>query len=360
MDRPGRHRAGAPPARTRTDRVCVGGPRDFVAGVASLGILGVASLDAWRRRKYGVARFVPETTPIPLGGELAGMIVVDRPVAPRGEGRVTLACWCALAEGGSRRTPRETIAAQTERTIAAADWSTTTRESRLFVQLPLRGGEATTMTAASSAAPAYEWRLRVETPTAGADFVAEFVLPVFAVESTSRPAPPVERAEVWRAGGIAEAGPDVLTLPADAGRAVIGAPLVMALAFAAFAAGLWWSGVPRIFAVFFGAFALLPALTLPALWAGGGEQISFEGREVVIRRGGRTVRRIDLREVQAIDMMKNVGVGAQQFYRVVARLRPKRAGSFPPRVELAAMVRGEEAARAVVAWLEERLTSRQA
>jgi hypothetical protein len=49
-----------------------------------------------------------------------------------------------------------------------------------------------------------------------------------------------------------------------------------------------------------------------------------------------------------------VGAGAQQFYRIVAPIRPAREGRFPSRKAIASMVRGDEAATEVVAWLEER------
>ena len=39
-----------------------------------------------------LARFVPLALPVPFGGELSGMIVVPRPVAPTANGRVSLSC----------------------------------------------------------------------------------------------------------------------------------------------------------------------------------------------------------------------------------------------------------------------------
>ena len=39
-----------------------------------LGLMGRSARDMWRRMKFGVARFVPERLPIPLGGQLKGAI----------------------------------------------------------------------------------------------------------------------------------------------------------------------------------------------------------------------------------------------------------------------------------------------
>jgi hypothetical protein len=49
----------------------------------------------------------------------------------------------------------------------------------VFVHLPIRGGEPTSMTPLEDGYPTHEWRLRAQVPTSGPDFVAEFVLPVF-------------------------------------------------------------------------------------------------------------------------------------------------------------------------------------
>lgn len=344
--------------------------------LVSGGILAVAARDAWRRRKYGTARFVPIALPVPLGGEAAGMVLVNRPVVPSGAGRVSLDCWSTrITKSGGKRTQREEVVAHTEREVAVTDWSTTTGESRLLVQLPLRAGRASTMAPAGVDHPAFEWRLRVEMPTAGADFVAEFVLPVFEVAgvprqgngiqssetvgvTASRSVP--ERAEILRAAGItAMARPgavrgEALVFPVGLGRGLVVVPLVMAVVFGALATVLWFSPVPGVIAVFLGLFAVLPALVVPSLWSGGGERIWLEGGDVWIQRGNRPPRRVALDEVQKFEASKSVGAGAQQFYRIVARIRPAREGRFPSRKAIASTVRGDEAATEVVAWLEER------
>lgn len=342
----------------------------------SLWILGIAVLDAWRRRKYGVARFVSEALPIAWGERVAGMVIVNRPVAAQGTGRVTLECWSTtVSRAGGKRREREEVVSRVEREIAAADWSVAGRESRIFVELPARGGEPTTMGPAAVERPSYEWRLGVRVPTAGADFAAEFVLPVFAVagrgsvasaaEGESRRAATVDRAEVFRAAEIEEMaqpgarGGMALQLPRAQGRAVVTTPLVMALVFGGIAVALWFSPVPGIFAGFLGAFALLPAIILPELWGGGGERVWVENAELCVQRGTRVVRRVALARVLRIEATKAVGVGAVQFYRVVARTTPKRERHFPGRERVAAMVRGAEAAAEVVAWLEEKLTTNE-
>lgn len=340
----------------------------LVFPVVGVGILLAAGVDAWRHQKYGTARFVPAAVPIPFGTEAAGMVVVDRIVRATGAGRAALDCWCTTRSRRGGKTERqETVLSHVERAIAAADWTAAGGDSRLFVQLPLRGGAPTSMHPAQADLPEYEWRLRVEMPTAGADFVAEFVLPIFEVAgAATAPAlpPAVARAEIWRAAGLVEtpqaAARDgmALVLPRGEGRKLIVMPLLLVVIFGGLAGVLWWSPAPGFIAVFLGLFALLPALTLPSLWSGGGERLWCEDTAVCTQRGAGAIRRVAMAEIQAIEQTRNVGVGAQQFYRIVARCRPENARRFPRRVELAAMVRGDEAAQEVITWLEEKLTDR--
>lgn len=345
----------------------------LVIPLMGIGILMSAANDAWRRRKYGTARIVLPALPVPLASELAGMIIVDRPVIPLGAGRVSLECWCTtIKRHGGKRQRREEIVATTEREIAPADWQTSAGESQLFVRLPVRGGAATSMTPLTASSPVYEWRLRVTAPTAGADFVAEFVLPVF--EITGAPASDsrgeatgtltrMDRSEVWRAAGISEepqsgaTGGTALVFSGRLGRTMLAGPLTMVVIFGGLAAVLWWSPVPGIFAGFLGVFALLPLIIVKSLWSGGGERVWVESAEICVQRGTRRLRRLAARDVQSILSTRNVGVGAQQFYRVTARCPPRREGRFPRRVEIASLVRGDEAAGEVIAWLRERLPS---
>ncbi len=350
----------------------------LVFPIVGLSIFGALALESWRRRKYGTARFVVEWMPVPLGGELVGMIVVDRPIIASGAGRVSLACWHSTIEGGPKRTRHETVVGQVERELSAGDWTTTARESRIFVRLPVRGGSASTMETVTGEAPGYEWRLHIAVPTAGADFVAEFVLPVFAVagvdgnisggltqraDAAGEHRRQADRVDIWRAAGIREEaqaganGGNGLVMPAGVGRRLIGFPLAMALAFGVLAGVLWWSPVPGVFAVFLALFAVVPALALPSLWSGGGERVWIESDGIRVQRGMSAPQRIATDDIQSIAAAKNVGVGTQQFFRIVARCAPRQTGHFPRRVTVAAMVRGEEAAAEVVAWIEERLTT---
>lgn len=342
----------------------------------SLWILAIAALDAWRRRKYGVARFLSEGVPIAWGERVAGMVIVNRPIAAQGTARVVLECWRAtVSRAGGKRREREEVVSRVEREIAAADWSVAGGESRIFVELPVRGGEPTTMWAATVERASYEWRLSVRVPTPGADFAAEFVLPVFAVagrgdgvhrgQGELGRVVSVDRVEVFRAAEIVEVaqpgarGGRALQLPRGQGRAVLATPLVMTLAFGGIAVALWLSPVPGIFAVFLGLFGLVTATALPELWNGGGERVWVENAELCVQRGAQAgvVMRVLVADVMRVEARKAVGVGAVQFYRVVARTTPKREGRLPRRERVAAMVRGEEAAAEVVAWLEEKLTA---
>ena len=143
-------------------------------------LLSIAVTDVLRRRKYGLARFIPAAVPVAHGGELAGMVLVNRAVVPIRPGEMSLTCHrTTLTRHGNKRRQRDEIVSHQEREIVPADWVANMGESRVFVNLPVRGGVPTTMTPLEIDHPTHEWRLRVQVPTAGADFVAEFVLPVF-------------------------------------------------------------------------------------------------------------------------------------------------------------------------------------
>jgi hypothetical protein len=335
--------------------------------MVGLGLLSVVALDALRRRKYGLARFVPAAVPVPLHSEVAGMVLVNRRIVPSAAGRVALDCVrTTLVRSGNKRTQRDEVVAHTEREIRPADWTSASDESRLFVQLPMTGGVATTMGKLETDHPTYEWRLRVSVPTTGADFVAEFVLPVFEVArppsaaSSDSEIHPTNRAEVFRAAGIREepqpgaARQTALHFPKGQGRAVATAPLVMTIVFGATALVLWMTPVPGIITGFVAVFAILPALALQALLTGGGERLWIESGVIVSQRDRRAERRVAISEVPAIEPRKSVGVGSVTFHRIAA-ICPAPDGKMPRRVELASMVRGEQAAREVVAWVRERM-----
>jgi hypothetical protein len=158
----------------------------LVFPVIGIVLLSVAVTDALRRRKYGLARFVPAAVPVAYGGELAGMVLVNRTVVPIRPGEMSLKCHrTTVTRHGNKRRQRDEVVSHQEREIVPADWVATTGESRVFVNLPVRGGVPTTMTPLEIDHPTYEWRLRVQVPTAGADFVAEFVVPVFDVANVT-------------------------------------------------------------------------------------------------------------------------------------------------------------------------------
>lgn len=329
-------------------------------------VLVTALRDAWRRRKYGRARFVPAALPIPLGGELTGMIVVDRPVLPSGEGRVALDCWVTTDSDSRGRRQSDENASHTERAVARAEWTTARGQSQLFVQLPVRGGSATSMTPLTVNTPVFEWRLRVEAPTPGADFIAEFVLPVFAVAGavTSEAATParsrVARPDIWRAAGIVEApqpgavSGSALCFPAGIGRGVIWTPLGFSLIMGAVAVVLGFSKAPLVLALAVGFFAAVPLLAVFPLWRGGGERVWVERGAICVQPARGSQRRIELADVQALETRNSVGVGSEKFYRVNIRRRPGREGFIGRTVAVASLVRGDEAAGEVQMWLQER------
>lgn len=338
------------------------------------GILLSAALAVWRRRKYGRARFVPAALPLPLGGEIAGMVRVNRRVFAEGPGRAELVCWkTTLTRSGNKRSQREEVVARAERAIEAGAWRTMADESQVSVRLHVRGGAETTMAPLALDQPTFEWRLRVRAPTPGADFVAEFVLPVFRVAGADSSAPATgaaietpeirarERSEVWRAAGVREVpqmkarGGTALTLPANVGRRHVGWPLLMAMILGGIAIGLWFTPVPGFFALALALFAALPWLAIVALLRRGGERVWVEEAALCSKTAAGEIRRLPLTDLEGIEQRVGVAVGEKQFFRVQARRRSDGTRKLPGRFEIAEMVPGGEAAAQIAAWLRERV-----
>ena len=324
-----------------------------------------AGLARWRRGKYGVARFLPAILPVPLGGVLAGVITVPRRVEATGPGRVVLECWLSTETRSSRssagkRRRTELIEATTERVVGVEEWAAGFGGSRLPIELPVRGGAATTFLPASLEAAGREWRLRIEVPTAGADFVAEFVVPVFGVAVAMRNTPPPEGralASAWQAAEVrVEAQPGVvggeaLVLPKGAGGAAGWVPTVYAVVFI-IGTGFVWVYGPWLLALVLSLVTWLVASCAWDFWNGGGERVWVEADGVHVLRGGvqRVISRYD---VAAVEVSRSTSVGNRQCYTVVGRRETGRSPRFTP---VLGLVRSEEAAAAAVAWLEERLT----
>lgn len=212
--------------------------------------------------------------------------------------------------------------------------------------------------------PTFEWRLRVHVPTVGADFVAEFVLPVFALAGVA-PAggperPMAARTDVWRAAGVREeplagaVGDTALVLPAKVGRVHATGPLAMAVVLGGVAGALWFSPMPIIFPLFLSGFALLPLLAVWSLLQAGGERLWVEREAVCSERNGQ-VRRLALAELGPIEQRASVSVGSKAFFRVESRPRVAGPPRLPKKFVFAALVPGRETAEHVVAWLQERV-----
>jgi hypothetical protein len=331
-------------------------------------ILARAGVAAWRRHKYGPARFVAGEMPVPSGAEVAGMVLVPRAVVPTRAGCVSLACWSTtIVRSGGKSRQSETALARVEREIPPAAWENVPGEARLLVQLPVPEAPASTVDPATEAAPAIEWRLKVEMPTSGADFVAEFVLPVFAVPgrvASARPggARTEDRAAVWSSVGLTEVvqpgaiGGHALQVAAGQGKRHLGGTLFAVVLIGAVATTLARAGAPIVFPIFFGVFALLPLWAAYALWHGGGERVWIERDALGVARRG-VVRRIPRPDIIRLDTANDVAIGEHRYLRVVAVLRTEKPRRFPRRIALLTLLRGDEAAAAARAWIEERLTA---
>jgi hypothetical protein len=354
-----------------------------------------------------LARFVPLALPVPFGGELSGMIVAPRPVAPTANGRVSLSCWrreLRVEEDENRRTvreQRELIGETTERIVRPEDWERSVTGSQVVVQLPVRGGKPSTQEKPSLGHPAIEWVLKLEMPAAGGKLAFEFPVPVFptpgaggqveepALEAGRLPvgAPAVAEAvaAALEPAALAPESPDDqraalenahITLQPMAG-AVGGHALALDAHAAEVAGRLAWVGLVFVLVIagFLGVVSLflfaIPYLGLvlaPAALVGlavlvvhsfrdtlrknsGPETVWVE--EGVIRvtdRRGRT-RDIPRSDLARIEVAWGGTTGATQYFALVAASQPAPGKQRRRRQRIVGAVRSREAAQAVGHWL---------
>jgi hypothetical protein len=158
--------------------------------VAALFPLVGTGLAAWCgyqwlvRLRWGVPRLEMASVPGVLGGTLAGVVHVDRPVRPRDGFALRLACVRSVTEGsGKHRTTREDVVWEQEKRIArdlsGGVGDRTAIPVQFWIPLDLPNSSADDVT----------WRLEARAETAGVDFAADFELPVYRTEASRADAP---------------------------------------------------------------------------------------------------------------------------------------------------------------------------
>lgn len=360
-----------------------------------------------------LARFVPLSLPVPLGGELAGMIVVPRTFTQTANGRVTLSCWRLILreeyrKGRTRtRVHHELVGETTERILRSENWERTAGGAQAVILLPVRGGAATVPEEPRLDHPTIEWLLTLEMPAAEGALSCEFAVPVYPKpgDEVKPEATPGEvdtatddpRALAESVAAMVEPAsspPESPTeqLAALENAAIVRQPqpgatggeaLVMDAAAAQTAGRLAWVGMLVVVGIvgIFGMLSLflfaIPLLGLvlgPAALLGlaflvlnslrdtlrknsGPETVWVEGDGIrVMDRNGKTVE-IPRSAVARIEVIWGGTVGTAQYFEVAAAGNPAPGKTRRSRERIVSAVRSREAARAVGHWLAERLGS---
>jgi len=279
-------------------------------------------------RKYGRPRFVPSTVPGVIGGYVGGVIEVPARVTPEGEATLTLRNLRLETRGsGKNRSTTEVVLWEKAETIAREKWMSAAGRTDIPVLFYVEPGASATD--GSDNNNEVVWRLEAKAATAGVDFLATFVLPVFATGET---APPPEQGQPllaeYKAGpptgaALAEAG---VTAGADGASwhfssgHMTGTKFAMTLAALGLSAGtvalaVKFSVFAALFmAIFAGVFVLIAA----DLWADKSE-LRLDGRDVVVRKfrpWGTKELRVPRAEVARVEKSKSMAAGSTQYYRL--------------------------------------------
>jgi hypothetical protein len=137
------------------------------------GLLAWAIRAAVRWRKYGVVTFEPTTLPVPLGGELSGLITIGGPLS--GVRTVRLQLLSVRRERRGKNSFDQLLWEDGKQLDAAAIHAAS--GIPVYFKLP-RDGAPTSWKDEDNPVT---WRLEVQAETAGVDFGAVFDLPVFGV-----------------------------------------------------------------------------------------------------------------------------------------------------------------------------------
>jgi hypothetical protein len=303
--------------------------------LVGLGLLAAAIYVTIVRRKYGVPTLKLITLPGVLGGQLRAVIQLDKPMHPEADIRLHLLC---LHRYRSGKNTREAILWEREKRLRKEVLEVDGRSLPVCFDLPYDGAEGD---AGSPGGLGIRWVLKAKAATPGADFAAQFDVPVFKTEESQVGAPPRrDPAADYQVAGPMDVGRPQSSVPVEpapeGGRVYRFAAFRnrgAALSLLAFA--VVWSAVtyfliktkaPLVFPIAFGGSNLI---MLFACW-----NLLVVSRRAVVGPQGVTVethwglaktrRRFEAREVAGFESKMGMTHGQKCFYNLQVRLANKR------------------------------------
>jgi len=287
-----------------------------------LGLLIWAGRVTIRWRKFGVITLELTRTPVPLGGELSGLITTTASLADVRVVKLQVAC---LEHDRRGKNSSQRLLWEDRKELDAAALHVTSGIP-VFFQLPRDG----TPTSPKPDRVYVKWQLEVKAETAGVDFGATFELPVFGMTKADAPsaitADPTAR---WQPhAGEASPNPTsrIRVETTAEGREFIfpaarnpGVALWLTLFAAIFSAGVWFTIVkhaPILFPIVLGLFDLLfVTLVISAWFSASRVVIAPEGlqrhKSSLLLRSRKTFRREEIRDIKLHIGMTS---GTQAFY----------------------------------------------
>lgn len=279
-------------------------------------------------RKFGRTSFLPTSLPGAIGGYLGGVIQVPARVALEKDARLTLRCVRRVTTGsGKNRRTTETTVWEREERIPAEKWQTGPGGTDIPVLFHIPAGQpATDLEVPDNQVV---WRLAAQAAVPGVDFETTFEVPVFETGETApapEPGAPLlesYRAQVLDSTELARAG-----IRRGAGTWIFDTTHLLGtkLFSGTFAVGLtvllvsfWRGGAHPIAWIVTGLFALIAWVMAVDVWFGRCE-LRIEGGDVVVREArlrGTRERRVAWADVADVRTEKSMGVGTQQYYRLV-------------------------------------------
>lgn len=159
----------------------------FVAlGLLDLLFLAVAVSQTLAMRRFGRSWVSLDSVPARIGGKAAGWCDIEKGSRLEGEATVALACLVTVAgreaeRGGSAHSRVHWTA---EQRVSASDVRRVDLMSRIPFDIPVRAGLPSSGMSADGS-EGTNWKLTVRAPLESGEFVGEFLIPVFDLESAA-------------------------------------------------------------------------------------------------------------------------------------------------------------------------------
>jgi hypothetical protein len=378
----------------------------LVFPLVGLGFAAQALRELWMRAKYGVARLRCESLPLPLGRSSRAVLHVPRAGVIDGPGTLTLACirtpFDEPRTGEFRRNGRPTrrfdeVLWTDVRIIEPGAWRRLRKGLELDLELTLPKTPASAIDVHGNRSR--RWVVKLDMPARGLDLALCFDVPVYSqadLEPSTTPNAAPNATPGATPGATMSVSPSVSTraapgaprnarpeLPAPSPRTLedvlVGAGLqvdtqpvgptrltlpkrrywrdawpgaVAALVLLTIGCVICWARIPLLFACgawFAGALYTWMVVLLLRDTSGS---VRIEGRELITTDARGREQRYPVAEIRRVRLGDSFGSDCQRFHDVAVDCDFGRAGIGGRPHTIARRIRGDLAARTVVAWVE--------